>query len=203
MLPPSISSLSLFSKICALNLSLQQAAARLGKSLRQVRYMIQQGTLPARKVQGRWVVNGDDLPGSAGQKVAHARKARQMRGLVEDALEVPAELPRRYSVLDLKGFQICLPLYRRAAEVLGEGHPATLELKRTLTLLAQGCHRYERADKAAAYRDARDAASLAVCELVLADSGATEDLRGEIEQDLMASLAGLIRRAERQGRRGH
>lgn len=184
-----------------MNLSLQQAAAQLGKTERQVRYMIGQKTLPATKVQGRWVIDSDDLPRSDRQQQARRRKARQLRGLVEDALEVPQDLPRRYSVLDLKAFQICLPLYRRASDELGAGHPATTELKRALASLAIGCHRYERADKAAAYREARDAASLAVCELVLDGSAAAAELRNEIEQDLMASLAGVLRRAERRRRR--
>ena len=151
-------------------LTLQQAAAQMGKTERQVRYMIQHGSLRARKVQGTWRIDSGDLPRSDPKKTADARRARQLRGLVEEALEVPEELPRRYSVLDLKAFQIGLPLYRRASAELGEEHAATLELRRALALLAQGCHRYERADKARAYREARDAASLAACELVLAES---------------------------------
>ena len=38
---------------------------------------------------------------------------------------------------------------------------------------------------------------------MLADSEAAEDLCREVEQDLMASLAGLIRRAENLGRGRH
>ncbi len=182
-------------------LTLQQAAAQLGKSERQVRYMIRQGTLRARKVQGKYRIDSDDLPRSDPKKAADARKTRQLRSLVEEALEVPEELPRRYSVLDLKAFQIGLPLYRRASAELGAEHAAAVELRRTLALLAQGCHRYERADKAQAYREARDAASLAACELVLAETAPATELLNDIEQDLMACLAGLVRRAERRGRR--
>ncbi len=87
-------------------LTLQQAAAQLGKSQRQVRYMIRKGTLRARKVQGKYRIDSGDLPRSDPKKAADARKARQLRSLVEEALEVPEELPRRYSVLDLKAFQI-------------------------------------------------------------------------------------------------
>jgi excisionase family DNA binding protein len=182
-------------------LTLQQAATQLGLTLRQVRYMIQQGKLRARKAQGRWIVDSEDLPRSSGQAAAGARKARQLRGLVEEALEVPEALPRRYSVLDLKAFQLCLPLYRRASEQLGEEHAATGQLRRALELLAQGCHRFELADKARAYREARDAASLAVCELVLAEAAEASTLRNDVEQELMASLAGLLRHAERRERR--
>ncbi len=163
--------------------------------------MIQQGSVQAKKVHGRWLIESRDLPKSDGQEAAAERKGRQLRGLVDEALAVPEKPARRYSVLDLKAFQIGLRLYRRAAEELGEEHVASTELRRMLALLAQGCHRYEGADKARAYREARDAASLAVCELVLADSPAASDLLHDIEQDLMASMAGLLRRAERWGRR--
>ncbi len=147
-----------------MTLTITQAAAQLGKTVRQVRYMIQQGHLKARKVHGRLLIDSGDLPKSDPQKAAAERKGRQLRGLVDEALAVPEELPRRYSVLDLKAFQIGLPLFRRASEEVGVEHAATTELRRMLALLAQGCHRYEGADKARAYREARDAASLAVCE---------------------------------------
>ncbi len=183
-----------------MTLTVQQAAAHLGKTVRQVRYMIQQGSLPAKKVGGRLVVESGDLPQTEAKKAAGERKARQLRGLVDDALEVPEKLPRRYSVLDLKAFQLCLPLFRQASDELGAEHPATTQLRRALELLSQGCHRYERGDKADAYRQARDAASLAVCELVLDGTPPAAEIRSAIEQELMASLAGILRRAERRGR---
>jgi hypothetical protein len=68
-------------------------------------------------------------------------------------------------------------------------------------LLAQGCHRFEHTAKAESYRGARDAASLAVCELVLSGEEAAEPLVHGIEQDLMAAFAGLLRRLERRSRR--
>ncbi len=39
-----------------MQLTLQQAAASLGKTRRQIQYLIQQGRLPAKKVGGRWYV---------------------------------------------------------------------------------------------------------------------------------------------------
>ena len=45
-----------------MQLTLEQAATRLGKSLRQVRYMIKSQRLPAQKVGGRWMVDSADLP---------------------------------------------------------------------------------------------------------------------------------------------
>jgi len=44
-----------------MQLSLQQTASILGKTRRQVLYMIEQGHLPAKKAGGRWAVNRADL----------------------------------------------------------------------------------------------------------------------------------------------
>jgi hypothetical protein len=181
-------------------LSLQQAADRLGKTPRQVRYLIRTGRLTAQKVGGRWVVESADLPLSAGQRAAVERRERQLRAAVEEGLglsDVP-QRPPRYSVRDLKAFQVALPLYHRALAALAPDHPAATALREVLGLLTRGCHRFERGAKAEAYREARDAASRAVCELLLEGSGPADELVGAIEQDLMASLAGLLRRLERR-----
>jgi excisionase family DNA binding protein len=181
-------------------LSLQQAADRLGKSPRQVRYLIRTGRLSAQKIGGRWVVSSDDLPLSEGQRAAVERRERQLRVTVEDGLGLSdaPERPPRYSVRDLKAFQVALPLYRRAVAALAPDHPAAVALREVLELLTRGCHRFERSAKAEAYRQARDAASRAVCELLLDGSGPTDELVSAIEQDLMASLAGLLKRLERR-----
>jgi excisionase family DNA binding protein len=44
-----------------MQLSLQEAVQILGKTRRQVLYMIEQGRLPARKVGGRWVIERADV----------------------------------------------------------------------------------------------------------------------------------------------
>ncbi len=181
-------------------LSLDEAASRLGKTARQVRYLIQKGELTASKSGGRWQIDSTDLQLTGGQKTAKDRKAGALRRRVDEALDVPQKLPRRYSVTDLKAFQLALPLYQESSDELGDDHSATVELRRVLHLLTQGCHRYEHSQKADAYRAARDAASAAVCELVLAGEDAAQEIRQHIEQDLMAALAGLLRRLERRGR---
>jgi hypothetical protein len=43
-------------------LSLPEAARRLGKSERQVRYLIRNGQVPAQKTGGRWMVDSESLP---------------------------------------------------------------------------------------------------------------------------------------------
>jgi excisionase family DNA binding protein len=45
-----------------MQLTLEQAATRLGKSRRQVLYMIRQQQLPAQKISGHWFIDSDDLP---------------------------------------------------------------------------------------------------------------------------------------------
>lgn len=112
-----------------------------------------------------------------------------------------SERKARYSVRDLKAFQLALPLHRKAHECLGSDHPATAALRQVLEHLAQGCHRFEHADKIAAYRQARDSASLAICELVLCGRDEAEAMVTGIEQELMAALAGLLRRLEWRRRR--
>jgi excisionase family DNA binding protein len=180
-------------------LTLQEAAARLGKSVRQVRYMIKQGSLTAEKQGGRWVVDSSGLPLSKGQQKAVARKERQLHAAVEKGLGIDEEKrPTRYSVLDLKAFQICRPLYSITVEKLGADHLASLALRLVLTELCRGCHRFNREDKVAAYSLARDKASEAVCELILTGDPEVEKLITAIEQDLMAALAGLLRRLSKR-----
>ncbi len=47
-----------------MQLSLVDAATRLGLSLRQVWYLINTGRLPAAEVGGRWVIEDSSLPAS-------------------------------------------------------------------------------------------------------------------------------------------
>jgi excisionase family DNA binding protein len=104
-----------------MQLTLEQAATRLGKSKRQILYMIQQGHLPAQKLAGRWWIESQHLPLSEVQQRSYDSKQHQLRAAVEDALDIEPEntRPRRYSVRDLKAFQIALPLHRKAQAAFG------------------------------------------------------------------------------------
>ena len=181
-----------------MQLTIDEAAARLGKSARQIRYLIQNDGLPAKKIAGRWLIEADDLPLSEPQREAVGRQERALRGAVERGLGLDEERPRRYSVRDLKAFQLAQPLHQRSVDLLGPEHAATRALRRSLLLLAQGCHRFKHEDKAMSYRAGRDAASRAVCELVLSNQGEAEPIIHAIEQDLMAAFSGLLRRLERR-----
>ena len=181
-----------------MQLSLEQAAERMGKSVRQVRYLIQSGSLRATKSGGRWVIDAADLPLSDNQRAAVGRRENALRGAVEKGLGLDGATATRYSIRDLTAFQIALPLYRKGGELLGAEHPAVAALHSSLVLLTQGCHRFGHAEKAECYRAARDAASLALCEMVMADRGELEPLITDIEQDLMAAMSGLLRRLDRK-----
>ncbi len=186
-------------------LTLHEAAARLGKTPRQVRYLITQGKVRAEKRAGRWMVDLDSLPRTDGQEQAKTRRREALRDAVDETLgtkETNEETRRRYSVRDLKAFQVAQPLHARIERNMGSEHPATQAIRRSLEHLSRGCHRFAREEKAVSYREARDAASQALCALLLDDGNLeqTSDLADLLEQELMPAFAGILRRIERKAR---
>ncbi len=183
-----------------MKLTLEQAATRLGKSRRQVLYAIRKGELPAEKLAGRWFIELDDVDQAPPRKETLERKRRALRAAVDDALDLTqgSGERRRYSMRDLKAVQVTLPIYRETCQALGEVHAAAGALRRVLEQLARGYHRFERAEKAEAYRQARDQASLAACELLLAGSAEGDRLMEQVERELMPAFAGLMRRMDRR-----
>lgn len=98
---------------------------------------------------------------------------------------------------DLQAFSAARNLWGAFEATLGPDHPATASLRVALVRLGQGCHRFHESDKRDAYADAREhAAEAAVLALLSGVEGVDT-----LEQDVLASLAGLIRRAERGARR--
>jgi excisionase family DNA binding protein len=179
-----------------MNLSLQQTAEILGKSRRQVLYMIQQGRLPAQKVGGRWVVERAALPDESEAKQRASVKQARFKAAIDDAL-TPERNERRYTLRDLKAVQLATPIYRQLA-ARGDGcGKAAAHMRECLDQLALGCHRYDRREKTVAYRAARDAASLAAIDLLLREDIAEKAWLDAIEQELMPAFAGLLRRSER------
>lgn len=191
-------------------LGLEEAAARLKRSVRQLRYQIDNGRIVAKKISGRWFVDVDAAPpapdaAAVQRQAARARKAEHLKEIVHEALEVTQKAQRaRYSVSDLRAFQIALPLYRSACASLAPDHAGVAALHQVLECLAIGCHRFDKPDKARAYSEARDQASRAVCALLIHNRGATAApatdgaadatiLVQGIEQELMPALAGLLR----------
>jgi excisionase family DNA binding protein len=182
-----------------MQLTLTQAAQLLGKTRRQVEYLILQGRLPARKVGERWQIEDTDLPLSPGQRQAERRRADGLRDAAAAVLEASAPRPR-YSMRDLNAFAAARTLWRDGAAVLPAGHPAGPHLRAALDQLALGCHRFEQPDKAAAYHAARDALSLAACALLLDADESLAALAERIEGEAIPAVAGLLRRAERKRR---
>jgi excisionase family DNA binding protein len=181
-----------------MKLTLSQAAEQLGKTRRQVRYMIQHGSLEARKDGGRWVVDSETLPLDPPQRAARARRDARLREAAEHALGPrPAT---RWGLRDLKAIAVGVPLYQRCRDLLGEEAPPSQALRASLDLLAIGAHRYTAADKRESYRAARDLVARAAMALVLTPTEGAETLLGEIEQELIPAIAGALRRTERHGR---
>jgi excisionase family DNA binding protein len=180
-----------------MQLSIQQTASILGKTRRQLLYMIEQGKLPAKKVGGRWVVERDDLRLEPEQQQRASQKETRLKDVIEEALTPGKE--RRYTLRDLKAVQLAIPVYQQLVALGSAGEQAGAHMRLCLENLALGCYRYDRQEKTLAYRAARDAASLAAMELLLRDN-APKSLLETIEQELMPAFAGLLRRSERRAR---
>lgn len=133
--------------------SIEQAAEQLGKTHHQIRYLIKTKRIQASKVGGRWRVDGDSLPQSPGQAKAKERKQTQLRAAVDRTLDLPAG--KRYSLRDLKAFEIAAQIYHQCVEALGAEHPSTEALLCVLDNLALGCHRFRNRDSLRRYRPRR------------------------------------------------
>ncbi len=192
-----------------MQLSLNEAATMLGKTPRQVRYMIKQGKITAEKVEGRLKIESDSLPLTEGQRRAAAARADNVREAVESAIEPTntageAAKAKRYTVRDLRAFKEGEPLYRELIGKCGIEDPAVSFLSRSLELLAQGCHAFHPTDKVAYYAESREAASAAVTHLLIDGDPGDESRRrlaDRLEQKVLPAIGGLIRAAERSGRR--
>lgn len=177
-------------------LSLSDAARMLGQSERQVRYAIKNGRLEARRVGGRWVIDDSDLPLSPGQVSARTQKGAELRDRVEDALGVGRSTDG-YSVRSLDAFVAAARLAREIAAQVGAEHLARQAAEAAVVAIAQGCHRFG-ATKVEAWRDARDLAAAAVAHLHVAGDPQAIALADRVEAELIPSLVGLVRRAERR-----
>ena len=178
-----------------MSLSIKEAAELLGKTRRQVAYMIDQGELPAKKSGGRWVIERDDLNVDESRQQHVRQKRAKFKAVIEETV-IPGKQP--YTVRDLKAVQLAMPIYRQLIERGADGEKAALHMRECLDQLGIGCYRYDRQEKTLAYRAARDAASRAVIELLLSQGADTsEPLLDTIERELMPAMAGLLRRSER------
>ena len=183
-----------------MELTLHEAAAKLGKSERQIRYMIQTGRISARKVKGKWLIETDSADAASPQKQAiQTRRLEGVRQTVEETLGLP-EKPARpgYSVRDLKAFQTARSIHADIQAELGADHAASLELRRALYALTRGCHQFRREAKHSEYSEARRAACDAVTTLLLVGQPQTDALGQRIETELLRAIGGLLRRYEKR-----
>lgn len=120
-----------------MKLSLADAAHLMGKTQRQVRYLIQQGRLKAGKANGRWQIDSEDLPLTAGQRQAAAARGEQLRHEVEQALAPATTASKKaghvhFSVRRLRAFQAGEPLFRDLVACIGPEASATRCLRESL-----------------------------------------------------------------------
>ena len=178
-----------------MQLSIQQTAELLGKTRRQVIYMIKQKQLPAQKVGGRWCVERADLGVDEAKQQRTKVRAGQFREAMEEAL-ASASKKQQYTMGDLYAVKIAIPIYRELLARGPEWESASTRLRECLDHLAVGCHRFNSREKSASYRSARDAASLAAMELLLRSEDGNDALLQRIEGELMHAFAGILKRSE-------
>lgn len=193
-----------------MNLSLPEVATLLGKSERQVRYMIKQGRLRANKHDGKWTIDEADLPLSAQQRKAMATRVDAARSSFERAV-APAEKvagPRRgrvYSVTRLAAFQLGEALYRDIRRALGET-AATELLFSAVGEITHGCHSFQPEDKSRHFGAARRFASTALTHLLLGGDEPCPQRRAfaeRLESEFLPRISGLLAIVERRARRLH
>ena len=189
-------------------LSLSEVATVLGKSERQVRYMIKTERLKAKKVGGRWMVESSDLPLSKAQREALDRRVETARAAFEKGIAPSRRAAeqgkkRYYSVKDLDAFTIGLELYRETCKALGAEGSATSHLLLCLQELTIGCHVFHPADKAAHFASSRKEATTALVHLLIADGEGEppSKLADRLEQELIPKVSSLIAGQERRRRR--
>lgn len=182
-----------------MELSLTDAARLLGKTPRQVRYMLKLGQIQGKRGDnGRWRVASETLPLSDKDLKSRADKVGALRGAVEEALgpHLDARGKRGFSVRETAAFSVGAPLHRVMVSKLGEEHRACKALGEALVCVGCGVHRYHGPDKHAAYGEARERAATAAVLLYLSDEQVA--LAEQIERELLPAITGLVRRYERR-----
>ena len=122
-----------------MQLSLEQAAEALGKNRRQIKYLIEQGRLPAIKIGGRWVIEREDLQMDEATQQRSSVKQAQLQASIEEALQ-PSGKKRFYTVRDIKAVELATPLYRNLMKRGKKFEKAAQHIRDSLDQLVVGCH---------------------------------------------------------------
>ena len=133
-----------------MELSLKEAATRLGKTPRQVRYLIRQGKLAAQKVAGRWILKDRDLPWSAEREQRFAARQQELRAAVDEALQPQLGRSPAYSVRSVRAFQHAVQACQ-AARLCPVPLDTSQLLEDCVRSIARGAHAYHRREKAQAW----------------------------------------------------
>ncbi len=78
-----------------MELTIKETADLLGKSERQVRYLIQRGVVPAQKIHGRWRIPKETLELTSGMKRARAHKKHRAEAIVDEVLHSQGHRTRK------------------------------------------------------------------------------------------------------------
>jgi len=200
-----------------MDLTISEAATLLGRSPRQLRYLIRQGKLEARKKGTRWVIASDDLPLTEEQRANIKGRINDVRHHLEQAitpLEKGAEPSdkekketKQFSVTDFRAFQAGESIYRKMTESLSRDDETCRSLFEALCYLIQGCHAFHPKDKSAKFAAARESAAVSIAHLLLQCRAETEAIESNkklaqrIEQELIPKLSRLIATHERRSRK--
>lgn len=174
---------------------LPEAAALLGKSERQVRYLIQNGKLAGEKVEGRWRISADALRAHPERQVQTAEKREAIREAVERALPEGGDVTP-WSVRSMRAVKHALQLHRSVTEAFSATAPEAEAVAQALRYLVRGGHAFERAEKRRFYQEARLASCDALSALLLRGTREALAFVEVAESGLMPALAGLLRRSE-------
>ncbi len=203
-----------------MDLTLSETATILGKSPRQIRYLIKAGRLRATKHGRHWKIDSDHLPLSdaqrrvLGERLEVARRAfeksvdpaaRAVGREPAKAAEGNAAKKKSYSVNDLLAFQAGEAIYHELAGELGEDAAATRNLFDALAVMTRACHAFHANDKASRFIEARELAATAVADLLLraaADRERQRTLARRIEEEVIPKIGGLIASHEKRSQRG-
>jgi hypothetical protein len=196
-----------------MELSLTEAAHLLGKTERQIRYLLRNGSLRGRKDGPRWLVDRDSLPLTEAQRAQLQQRVQAAETAFQRAV-APAKKAtderRPFSVSDLDAFRIGIELLAILRQQ--QRHPAAELLATCLGEVGCGCHAFESRTKQRHFTAARDAAARAVVALWIGGSGtdgpapavavAPADVAARLEAELIPKLSGLVAAQERRSQRG-
>ncbi|MBI4881452.1 MAG: helix-turn-helix domain-containing protein [Planctomycetes bacterium] len=188
-----------------MQLTLREAATLLGCNGRTLRARLARGDVPGQKRGSKWLIDSDAVPLTSEQRARLEGRAAEIRQTVEDQLGrmLRGRRSRRRSLLDLDAYRAGSKLLRAAAELPLSKDDAGLvraRLRAGMLSLAEGAHAFDPGDKVAAFRATRRCLSPALATVLLASSDplppAVEAWVVAMEQDMLPSIAGLLRWSE-------